>query len=1274
MEVINRDSYELYLLFHQNKSEFNKCLAGKDELCLEALRSLIVNSKVTEDDEKCYLNVIINHLDDTDVITDKVMIKLVECLELLIDKFPNDPCLQGNNNLTVLRVLAKQTNNTLVSSEVSESLVKILFQESSSSHTEVLDILNTLISKQNDNSKLILESILKISISRFDGLANQNLCYFFEIMCQTGTIKLDANGVFLHKILFKFFDNDDLVKRKQGLYLIKTVIHMKCLESSVAINWMKFILIAEALEQSQSHLIQPTLTNLPQIKFSQDHAHFMFILCKMIITHENTVIKNWGLRYVLNEMSFNNNDDNDDKIIIIMSQLNSTGLYADDNDSKTVLFEDLLNLFIQRNFDVVFRNVNTIIWTSVPFFHLITAIHKSIAKLPPASFNENFIKILKNQASYVGKKIQNLTIRAGVQSIYSEILLILIQHVEFKELHKCIQIIFNMADCPKAFMNIESCFSFMKDELLILSNDQQSMKYNKFLFITLLLSEKHSYKWFIEVISTLPNPDKLIIQVLDAVIYDNVHFIPAYQTRYLQHLNELESELEKKDLCAEKVINLFDIVNSKRIRFGSQTVDHFQKLYEKVLLHKSHCDYKTIEMNILTIMSKFLKTFKLEQFSEAIYCFLNVNLEDRPMPTNNQYLKCYIEICFNFCESIAKHERLNETLHLNNMLYLIESCHHEDLLNVIESLDKFLSSTTTTTIPKQLVSDVISRLFTEILNIKDTKMFYECFTGFVDLVFNLASCEKEYWLTEGVLKYFNIIMNKCTGTIKTDMLLKFYQTLFTLQMDEELDPIIIDILKHGVLYGEILTKDQKIEAMISRKINDANPSMSVLSTLDGSKFIRLNSTCYLVKNCKNYDDIVDELIVEFGELSKKKPKGYFLNSLVHHQKLRYLQPVLFCNVLSLKSEAILMNEIININNQANISAIVEIILARFNAQVWKLLVDEQMDLKSTTLKSIFAILTMQLRSEQDPNAVDLQLQNVFKHVMPYTMGQNFGTRVFAQAAIMQCWEHLQAVCAVMPPGKNTQTGNDACATIQKSLKAKNAAKYFKIAQSDFRFTLNVIDQLFTVDAFYVHILRITNMSDDGIISPEICDGQNTWFESFLCKDNSLELLQPMENCMDPEHLVINEELEIVEQSAVSSMNLQQKYVPYKFQIPGGKLLSTLPTIFGSGTLKPRSELTVVASLVSRPPNLGGLARTCEVFGAENFIIDSLKIIENTEFKALSKTAEKWLKITEIKVWQLFDYLLNMKMQGYAIVGAEQTAKSKNLIGTPIPKKAVLLLG
>lgn len=42
----------------------------------------------------------------------------------------------------------------------------------------------------------------------------------------------------------------------------------------------------------------------------------------------------------------------------------------------------------------------------------------------------------------------------------------------------------------------------------------------------------------------------------------------------------------------------------------------------------------------------------------------------------------------------------------------------------------------------------------------------------------------------------------------------------------------------------------------------------------------------------------------------------------------------------------------------------------------------------------------------------------------------------------------------------------------------------------------------------------------------------------------------------------------------------------------------------------------MASLVSRAPNLGGLARTGEVFGIQEYVIDSLNHVKNTEFMAL----------------------------------------------------------
>jgi hypothetical protein len=50
--------------------------------------------------------------------------------------------------------------------------------------------------------------------------------------------------------------------------------------------------------------------------------------------------------------------------------------------------------------------------------------------------------------------------------------------------------------------------------------------------------------------------------------------------------------------------------------------------------------------------------------------------------------------------------------------------------------------------------------------------------------------------------------------------------------------------------------------------------------------------------------------------------------------------------------------------------------------------------------------------------------------------------------------------------------------------------------------------------------------------------------------------------------------------------------------------------------KAKSELIVVASLVRKIPNLGGMSRTCEVFCVDGYAISNLTDIERSEFQAL----------------------------------------------------------
>lgn len=103
-------------------------------------------------------------------------------------------------------------------------------------------------------------------------------------------------------------------------------------------------------------------------------------------------------------------------------------------------------------------------------------------------------------------------------------------------------------------------------------------------------------------------------------------------------------------------------------------------------------------------------------------------------------------------------------------------------------------------------------------------------------------------------------------------------------------------------------------------------------------------------------------------------------------------------------------------------------------------------------------------------------------------------------------------------------------------------------------------------------------------------------------------------------------------------------------------------------------LIVVASFINRPPNLGGIARTCEIFGVKALVVANLDCIKDKEFQCLSVSAERWINILQVKPHELQKYLFEKKNAGWSLIGAEQTANSINLLQTKFEKKTILVLG
>lgn len=107
----------------------------------------------------------------------------------------------------------------------------------------------------------------------------------------------------------------------------------------------------------------------------------------------------------------------------------------------------------------------------------------------------------------------------------------------------------------------------------------------------------------------------------------------------------------------------------------------------------------------------------------------------------------------------------------------------------------------------------------------------------------------------------------------------------------------------------------------------------------------------------------------------------------------------------------------------------------------------------------------------------------------------------------------------------------------------------------------------------------------------------------------------------------------------------------------------------------RSDLIVVASLVDKAPNLGGICRLCDVLGAGLMTLHDEKIKTNPQFKNVAVTADYWMPMTEVKPDEIVKFLYEKKLEGYTLIGLEQTDKSVVLNRElKFPKKSLILLG
>ncbi|KAJ8385489.1 hypothetical protein AAFF_G00185850 [Aldrovandia affinis] len=509
----------------------------------------------------------------------------------------------------------------------------------------------------------------------------------------------------------------------------------------------------------------------------------------------------------------------------------------------------------------------------------------------------------------------------------------------------------------------------------------------------------------------------------------------------------------------------------------------------------------------------------------------------------------------------------------------------------------------------------------------------------------------------------------------------------------------VNILAEACVYGPAFRKDhrliQEVQTYVEQLGEESAANTAVTSDSRDEQFPRICVMAFLSRldaSCPPHERLMEELVLlllrKDQEISKSKVR-YYSNSLQHRVKNRVWQTLLVL-LPKLREEFVgtLLGRVYEAgycSNQASVKYLIEwmmvLILRRNPAQMDSLWACFNMDREKTktsvcTFLSVLVHLNIILPGVQDQGkqwrkAVDVILQWCFSH--------NFSVRLYALLALKRVWglEGARALAEGRAEGPDTLGGLSAvvrvCLQQAEAMQSTgNAMKNWSRIQEHFFFGVFHPLEDYSMETIFHTFPSLSELVDDEWIPP--------WkFERLVEFTHSSG--PPLRNAgrdlsqVHPGDWIQQDKGEGEGEGEERWVEVQKKMTPWRLGIREQEPeLELVPQQRAARLGKLHSALLVVASLIDKPTNLGGLCRTCEIFGASALVLDSLHRVNDKHFQALSVSAELWLPLLEVKSGELADFLQVKKREGYCIVGVEQTANSHDLKHYRFPEKSLLLLG
>ncbi|CAF4893740.1 unnamed protein product [Pieris macdunnoughi] len=1099
--------------------------------------------------------------------------------------------------------------------------------------------------------------------------------FYLPLPNECGVIFLESNIISQNEfweINLRGLSSKLSTHRKLAIYLLKRAVdcllvtdkNIKIISPSVSLEWVSekkeqlkddwenFFILIDSLEEKQSNIVLPSLHLFSLLKGLEK----CWVNCAFNIglQHDNLEVKTTCILHRLE-----NSVTDDSEAIILLESFNDMNIFDHEEIGASIKqkFEGQIRNSIF--FIIVLKNIPCIKWSPIPLYHLSTILAKKqdvqmqIDSSEFYKFMYDLLKVpcnnvvirnafYKNLSSFVGNCCKDLHWK-NILHLFNLI------NPYLCNFENCGDILDIRKDGLRFNKQDNALYSLIKDKLSITDlniffKELKQSYFNIDFILLYLIGHVADLNKFLKI------SNEMLLNIKNGHHKSECIGDAIFLMVLLRKVNEGSFSIPRiKSLLIDNSEMLIEFVNVSLSETNNEPEDILLMLDNYQDLYNLHCQqaHNNIYENAITILKDgtdirrnitsvyllniiFQSSQKHElqiSASDTIRILTNVNKLNTNVG-NGKLRNLYNSKATEFIYVMAKYYTIENVTDIidfmNNALESGDCDSIRWILNIINlKIEEILEC------KHFKLSQFLRKLWNEIEAIKTNKEYSNCIEGFVQLITNEALLKQPAYNNE-VIAYCNKIIEY--AMVKN---MPLYYLVEALEKDY--------VLTYGhmvYIFGDILLavavprRDIRITdnllVEISKEYN-LRPKDGVFTT-----FHIEYKTLEVLGKIQNKEtlNIISRIIMKkIDELFKHKQR-YHRNSTLHRILHAGLQHLLF--ILRNNKDIDIFQWCVEflgrIPHQASTRLYLEwcIALGIFYKEINVANTIQLLQTNSVPITSQFMILYWYIKTSNSNE----ELKLVLDYLLENTMGPTYSIRLHAQYLLskidlksFKIAGYEQAIIVV------NKTLTEAAKLKEKSLE--------RLTHDYFVHEFDIIKDLTPCAIYYsAHNERVNEKIDENYAAPVLGVSE-------LKKFNT-----------------ITTEVKDVEMNATSL--IQKKYIPWKNMCDVGVDVDTPIN---------KTELIVVASLIDKLPNLGGMARTSEIFAVNTYVIDSLRHLQDKQFQGLSVSAERWVNVIEVRPGQpLKDYLALKKSEGYAIVAAEQTSNSTSLQGFKFPKKTLLLLG